>query len=112
MKPPLSNLVPEKCVHIGSDLTKDEKGGLISFLHENQDVFTWPAKDLQGVSRDLAQHNLNVTKGVKLRKQKLRKMSIERVEAAKAKVQRLLDVGVIRMVHYPEWLANVVMVRK
>jgi hypothetical protein len=37
MKTPLSNLVPEKCVHIGSDLTKDEKDGLISFLHENQE---------------------------------------------------------------------------
>jgi hypothetical protein len=53
MKTPLSNLVPEKYVHIGSDLTKDEKDGLISFFHENQDVFAWSAKDLQGVSRDL-----------------------------------------------------------
>lgn len=39
-------------------------------------------------------------------------MSDERVEAAKAEVQRLLDVGVIRPVQYPEWLANVVMVKK
>jgi hypothetical protein len=34
------------------------------------------------------------------------------VEAAKAEVQRLLDVGFIREVVYPEWLANVIMVRK
>jgi hypothetical protein len=34
------------------------------------------------------------------------------VEAAKVKVQRLLDAGFIREVKYPEWLANVVMVRK
>jgi hypothetical protein len=34
------------------------------------------------------------------------------VEAAKAEVQRLLDTGFIREVTYPEWLANVVMVKK
>ena len=99
-------------MHIGSDLTKDEKDGLITFLHENQDVLAWSTKDSQGVSHDLTQHNLNVAKGVKPRKHKLRKMSAERAEAAKAKVQRLLDAGVIRHVQYPEWLANVVMVIK
>ena len=39
-------------------------------------------------------------------------MSTERVEAAKAEVQWLLDADVIRPVQYLEWLANVVMVRK
>ena len=85
---------------------------MIAFLHENQDVFAWSAKDPQGGSRDLAQHNLNITKGAKPRKQKLRKMSVERAEAMKAEVQRLLDAGVIRPVQYLEWLANIVMVRK
>lgn len=53
-KTPLSHLVPEKCVHIGTGLTENRKQNLISFLHEYQDVFAWSAKDLQGVSRDLA----------------------------------------------------------
>jgi hypothetical protein len=39
-------------------------------------------------------------------------MSKEKVEAAKVEVQRLLDVGFIREVTYPQWLANVVMVHK
>ena len=65
-------------------------------------------KDLQGVM----QHNLIVAKGAKPRKQKLRKMSAERAEVAKAEVQRLLDASVIRPIQYLEWLANVVMVRK
>ena len=111
-KSPLSKLVLEKYVHVGFDLTKDEKDNLIAFLQENQDVFAWLAKDLQGINCDLTQHNLNVTKGVKPRKQKLRKMSVERAEAMKAEVQRLLDAGVIRPVQYLEWLANIVMVRK
>jgi hypothetical protein len=39
-------------------------------------------------------------------------MSKEKVEAVKAEVQRLLDTSFIREVTYPQWLANVVMVRK
>ena len=74
-KMPLTEAVPDKCVHIGTNLSGQEKQNLISFLHENYDVFAWSAKDLQGVSRNLAQHNLNVTKGSIPRKQKLRKMS-------------------------------------
>ena len=51
-----------------SDLIEHEKDKLLAFLHENQDVFAWSAKDLKGVSRDLVQHNLNVAKGVKHKK--------------------------------------------
>jgi hypothetical protein len=39
-------------------------------------------------------------------------MSDEKVVAAKAEVQRLLDAGFIREVQYPSWLTNVVMVKK
>jgi hypothetical protein len=49
---------------------------------------------------------------VKPKKQKLRKMLEGKIEAAKAEVQTLLDAGFIRVVAYPQWLANVVMVRK
>jgi len=49
---------------------------------------------------------------VKPRKQRLRKMSEDRAEGAKAEVTRLLQAGVIREIDYPEWLANVVMVKK
>ena len=40
LKEPLSVLVLEKCVHVGSNLAKHKKDSLIAFLHENQDVFT------------------------------------------------------------------------
>jgi hypothetical protein len=46
------------------------------------------------------------------RKQKLCKMSGEKVLAAKAEVQRLLDARFICEVLYPSWLANVVMVKE
>jgi hypothetical protein len=45
-------------------------------------------------------------------KKKFCKMSEEKIEVAKAEVQHLLDAGFIREVTYPQWSANVVMVRK
>jgi hypothetical protein len=39
-------------------------------------------------------------------------MAEEKVEAAKDEVRRLLDAGFIKEVTYPEWLANIVMVKK
>jgi hypothetical protein len=39
-------------------------------------------------------------------------MADEKIQVAKAEVQRLLDAGFIRSVTYLEWLSNVVMVKK
>jgi hypothetical protein len=46
-----------------------------------------------------------------LKKQKLGKMTKEKVKAAEAEVQRLQDAKVIREVLYPLWLANTVPVK-
>jgi hypothetical protein len=55
---------------------------------------------------------LNIDPSVKPRKQKLRKMSDDKVVAVKSEVQRLLDATAIRDVMYPKWLANTVPVKK
>jgi hypothetical protein len=39
-------------------------------------------------------------------------MSEEKIEVVKADVQRLLDIGFIREVTHPQWLANIMMVHK
>ena len=38
-KMPLTKVVPDNYVHIGTNLSDQEKQNLISFLHENYDVF-------------------------------------------------------------------------
>jgi hypothetical protein len=84
---------------------------LIRFLFNNKDVFAWLANDLCGVNRDVIQHSLNVDPSFRPRKQRLRKMSDDKAEGARNEVKRLLSVGVIRELKYPEWLANTVMVK-
>jgi hypothetical protein len=81
-------------------------------LDKNSEVFTWRTSDLTGVSRDIIEHKLEVNPSARPKKQRLCKMSDKKVAAAKAEVQRLLDVGFIREVYYPNWLANIVMVKK
>jgi hypothetical protein len=81
-------------------------------LNKNKDVFAWSAKDLQGVNRDIIEHTLETDEKIILKKQKLRKMSEEKVKAVEAEVQRLHDAKVTREVLYPIWLANTVPVKK
>jgi hypothetical protein len=93
-------------------MSPEEQAELLQFLDKNNDIFAWSTFDLVGVSREVIEHKLQVNPHVKPMKQKLRKMSEEKVEAVKAEMQWLLDARFIREVRYLQWLANVVMVSK
>jgi hypothetical protein len=104
--------MPDRAVTIGAHLSPEEEKELIQFLNKNKDVFAWSAKDLQGVDRYIIVHTLETDEKVMPKKQKLRKMSEEKVKAVEAEVQRLQDAKVIREVLCPVWLANTVPVKK
>jgi hypothetical protein len=65
-----------------------------------------------GVSCTIIEHSLGIDPSVRLRKQRLRKMSDEKTEATKAEVHRLLEAKFIEPIAYRTWLANVMMVQK
>jgi polyhydroxyalkanoate synthesis regulator phasin len=104
--------MPNRAVTIGAHLSPEEENELKQFLNKNKDVFAWSSKDLQGVDRDIIEHTLETDEKITLKKQKLKKMSEEKVKAVEAEVQRLQDVKVIREVLYPVWLANTIPVKK
>jgi hypothetical protein len=62
--------------------------------------FAWSTSDLIGVNTEVIEHKLQVNPNAKPKKQKLHKMSEEKVEVKKAKVQRQLDARFIRGVTY------------
>ena len=103
---------PKQTVVISEDLTSQDEEKLISCFFRNKDVFAWSALDLVGVSRTIIEHSLGIDPLVRPKKQRLRKMSDEKMEAAKAEVHRLLEANFIEPIVYPTWLANVVMVQK
>ncbi|XP_077226311.1 uncharacterized protein LOC143859516 [Tasmannia lanceolata] len=102
----------KQTVQIGSLLSGKLKTDLVDFLKTNSDILDWSASDMQGIPSDVAVHKLNVDPNSKPVKQKKRNFSTERQKHIKEEVDKLLDAKFIREIRYPEWLANVVMVRK
>jgi len=67
---------------------------------------------MTGIDPAIAVHRLQVDPDHPPVKQKRRKIAPERNRAVNEEIQKLLDIGSVREVHYPDWLANVVVVRK
>ena len=65
-----------------------------------------------GIDPVIITHRLNVSPSFKPVKQKRRSFAPERQKAINEEVGKLLQAGAIREVEYPEWLANVVLVKK
>ena len=67
---------------------------------------------MTGINPDVAMHRLQVNPDHPPVKQKRRKFTPERNRVINEEVQKVLDIGSVCEVHYPDWLANVVVVRK
>ena len=67
---------------------------------------------MPGIDPIVITHRLNVSPSYKLICQKKKVFALERDNAIKEEVHKLVTVEFIREVYYPVWLANVVMVRK
>ena len=112
LEPVLLDDDPEHLAYIGSKLAEDLKNLLIHFLRQNKDVFAWKQADMGGIDPTVITHRLNVSPSFKPIKQKRRSFAPERQKAINEEVSKLLQAGAIREVEYPEWLANVVLVKK
>ena len=67
---------------------------------------------MDGIDLTVITHRLNVSPSFKPVKQKRRSFAPERHKAINEEVGKLLQENAIREVGYPEWLANVVLVKK
>ena len=65
-----------------------------------------------GIDPAVITHRLNVSPSFKPVKKKRRCFAPERQKAINEEVGKLLQENAIREVEYPEWLANVVLVKK
>ena len=71
----------------------------------------WKQEDMGGIDPLIITHRLNVSPSFKPVKQK-RSFAPERQKVIIEEVGKLLQARAIREVEYPEWLANVVLVKK
>ncbi|GJU98509.1 reverse transcriptase domain-containing protein [Tanacetum coccineum] len=75
----------KQTVMISSNLSDRIRTKLYDLLQRSLDVFAWTPEDMTGVPRHIAEHRLNV---------------------------REVAAGIMREVHYHDWLSNPVMVKK
>ena len=102
----------EHLTHIRSKLAEDDRDLLIHFLKQNVEVFAWKQEDMGGIDQAVITHKLNVSPSFKPVKQKRQSFSPKRQKAINEEVSKLLQARAIREVNYPDWLANVVLVKK
>ena len=108
---PLDESNLERYTRVGADLEEKTKKDLVQFLKKNIDVFSWSHEDMPGIDPSVITHRLNVSPSFKPIRQKKRVFVPERDNAIKDEVQKLMAAKFIREVYYPDWLANVVMVK-
>jgi hypothetical protein len=51
---------------------------LVDFLKVNLEVFAWKSSDMKGILREVAEHKLNIKRGSKPVKQRLRRFNDEK----------------------------------
>jgi hypothetical protein len=67
---------------------------------------------MSGIPKEVIGHKLGIDPSFKPIKQKEIRYTVEKHEAIRQEVNRLLEAGFIRPVDYPSWLANLVLVEK
>lgn len=81
-------------------------------MKANVDVFTWQPNNMSGINVEVMCHRLHIDKNFKPIKHKPRRVAPEKARAIKEEVQKLLKAGAIKEAQFPEWISNLVVVRK
>ncbi|GJZ00518.1 reverse transcriptase domain-containing protein [Tanacetum coccineum] len=106
---------PEQTVAIGSNLTEKDAKKLCSLLKQNLDIFAWKPELICGPSprKTFAEHRLNIREGIFTSHAKGKGTGTgKKIRAIQEEVEKLVDAGIMKEVHYHSWLSNPVMVKK
>jgi len=113
---PAANVVERriggKTFKLGRLLSQEEQDEVAEVISCHLDVFAWSASDMPGIDPDFLCHHLSMYATVRPMRQRRRKFNEERRLVIREETLKLLSAGHIREIQYPEWLANVVLVKK
>ena len=108
----LDDSKPNRTTKIGTLTNPMVHQALTTFLKNNWDVFTWSHEDMSRINPSIMVHRLNVSPSFPPIHKKKRVFALERDQAIMEEFHKLQEAKFIREVYYPDWLANVVMVKK
>ncbi|XP_068498240.1 uncharacterized protein [Phaseolus vulgaris] len=113
---PVDNVVERqiggKVFKLGRLRSQEEQDEVAAVISRHLDAFAWSASDMPGIDPDFLSHYLTMDPKVRPVRQRRRKFNKERRLVVQEETKQLLSVGHIREIQYPEWLANVVLVKK
>ena len=101
-----------KLTKVGAGLDANLRTKIVEFLKQNLEIFTWTHEDMPDIDNKMIKYRLNVDPTRKPVQQKRQVFAPERNSVVVEEEEKLLTTKFIREVYYPEWLANVVMVKK
>ena len=101
-----------KIFKLGRLLSQEEQDEVAAVISRHLDAFAWSASDMPGIDPDFLCHHLTMDPKVRPVRQRRRKFNEERRLVVQEETKKLLSAGHIREIQYPEWLANVVLVKK
>ena len=103
---------PKRTTRIGILANWPVSKMLTTFLRDNQEVFAWSHEDMPGIDPLVIVRRLNVLPSFSPIRQKKQVFAQEREKTITEEVRKLLEADFIREVYYPDWLANMVMIKK
>nr|GEW87776.1 reverse transcriptase domain-containing protein [Tanacetum cinerariifolium] len=102
---------PKQTIMTGFTLTEKGHNKLCDPFQRNLEIFAWKPADMIGLIR-LTKHRLNVRERCSPVRHKKRGQATDRNQAIHEEVRKLVEVGIMKEVHYHDWLSNPVMVKK
>lgn len=97
---------------LSASLTSELKDEILALLGEFRNVFAWTYAEMPVLDSKLVIHKLNIKEGTKPMKQAPRHFRSGLEIQIKQEIPKLLDIGFIRPIQHPTWLANIVPVKK
>nr|GEW91355.1 hypothetical protein [Tanacetum cinerariifolium] len=100
-----SMLVPLECV-----MVSEPEGSLLVTKPMVEERIK--LADMTGVPRHIVEHRLNVREGCSPVRKKKKRQAADINQAIQEEVGKLVEAGIMKEVHYNDWLSNLVMVKK
>jgi hypothetical protein len=85
---------------------------MIALLKEYSDCFAWDYMEMPGLDKSIVKHQLPLKKGFRPFQQWACQMRTEVLEGVKKEIEKMLEVGFIRLCRYAEWISSIVPIQK
>jgi len=105
-------VIKGKNFKLSTSLGKELENKIVDVISESMDAFAWWSADMPEIDPDFLCHWLTMDERVKPMVQRRRKFNEDKRLVIREETWKLLIVGHIRKIQYPEWLANVELVKK